>query len=688
VARKRLLTLQGWGIAQHAIRQERQETIWENLKELHRMGIDEPGHKKFAVLEGNDIQPLIRHGYGQFFLGNVTLDDPSNDSVMTDANDGAWKCVQTGEALGIDDGAIEERHEGGPGASLLGILKGPSLVVTEVYVPGSHMTITCRLLSKLRPPSIHSRLQARHLSSPRLRQQLPSITTPSPDHARLQKLISSLERYLIRNPTPKQLDHYIHHKLDVTLPSAQHPQAVYISVISSLFRNRCAKEAIGVYQRMHNDGFVPPPHTHAEMLAIILAVGDPDPKIFATLMLVVKNPLYTEAQFVHLLDTMVKLGVPYELLNRITSEFVAARPENDKPSISLVNKLVDIKTRAGDLDDASEYLRSYETPPSSSPTALFVNILRVLSETTPSDEDALKKTLLTMQDVQVQPDIHVFNALISRELRRRSLHGFFALYHAIIQYSKATDLSPNGTTFGICFSALYKLFKPNIHAVRTLFHQSNAVPPRQLYRDMLFFHQRSSFRITGLLLHRALRAFLKVQDYAGAYVVLGSFRIFRVDLTTKTYDLVMQHVVRRAMWDVKIPRDKGETRWGDRFLGLETRAAIKNAKDWSFDQVLIERITRSASGPVFSLSGCLLDDATGECKYQIPPSVTMDSLNHGPEPSVLSVVPLQRIVRRAMAASEESGTSKERTITSRVYEAVYQAKQDIFPGKDHPYGSE
>ena len=561
------------------------------------------------------------------------------------------------------------------------------------YAPGSHMTITCRLFSKLRPPSIHPPLRARHLSSPRRRQQLPGIATSSPSHGRLKQLILSLEHYLNGNPTEKQVDHYIHHKLDDALFSAQRPQEVYSCVISFLFQNRYSKEAIGVYQRMHRDGFVPPPHTRAEMLAIILAVADPDPATFAALMLVIKDPLYTEDQLVHLLQTMVKLGVPYELLDRIIAEFLAARPENDNRSKLFLKKLVDIKTRTGNLNNALEYLRSYdsETPSSPLPTAPFVNILRALAETTPSDDVALKKTLLTMQDVQVQPNISVFNALISRELRRRSLHGAFALYHAIIKYSKATDLSPDGTTFGICFSALYKLFKPDVYAVRAPFHKSNAVPPRQLYRDMLFFHQRSSFQITNLLLNGALRTFLKMQDYAGAYVVLGSFRIFRLALTAKTYDLVMQHVVRRAMWDITTRRDKGEKRWGDRFLGLKTRAAIKEAKGWSFDQALTERIMRSASGSEFSLSGYLLDldDAIGgESKYQIPTSGPMDGHDCVPEPSVLSVVPLQRIVRRAMAASEEGGASEDRSITSRVYKAVYQAKQDIFPGKDHPYDSE
>ena len=542
------------------------------------------------------------------------------------------------------------------------------------------MTITCRLFSKLRPPSIHSPLRARHLSSPRRRQQLPGITTSSPSHGRLKQLILSLEHYLNGNPTQKQVDHYIHHKLDDTLPSAQHPQAVYSSVISYLFQNRYSKEAIDVYQRMHKDGFVPPPNTQAEVLAIILAAADPDPETLTALMLVIKHPLYTEDQFVHLVQTMVELGVPYELLDRIIAEFLAARPADDNPSKSLLEKLVDIKTRAGRLDDALEFLHSYET--SSLPTAPFEKILQALSETTPDNDDALKKTLHAMQDVQVQPNTRVFNILISRELRRRSLRGAFALYHAIIQYSKATDLSPDGSTFGICFSALHKLFKPDVHATRAPLRRSNAVPPRQLYRDMLFFHQRSSFQITNSLLNGALRTFLKMQDYPGAYVILGSFRIFRLTLTVQTYDVVMEHIMRRAMFGIKIGKDKGERRWGRRFLGLQT---TRKARYWSFDQVLTKRIVSSASGPAFSLRGYLLGRVG--CKYQIPISGAMNDHRVVPQSPTLSVVPLQRIIRRAMAASDKGGTSKDPSMASRIYEAIYQAKQDVFPGKDHPYGS-
>jgi pentatricopeptide repeat protein len=504
----------------------------------------------------------------------------------------------------------------------------------------------------------------------------------------LKKFTSGLERFLDGSPTREQVEHQVRRKLDDFLPSTAERHIVYSTVISTLLRYKHVKPAAHVYERMHEHGYIPSLHTHAEMLSVLLAVSDPDPKTLTTLATVVKDPLYAEDRLFQLLETMENIGVSYEIMHQVSIMFIESRPTDYTPSQSLVRKLLDVKTRAGLVDDALQYLRDNENRPLSSSTKPFVSVLRALSETNPADEEGPKQTLLTMQETHVQPDINVFNALISRELRRRSLHNAFALYHAIIQFSKTSVLSPNPSTFGILFSALAKLFKPDIHLTRAPFHKSNAVPPRQLYRDLLFFHQRDSLQVTSALLNRALRSFLKTKDYAGAYVVLGSFKIFRIQVTPQTYHLIVDHLVRRILWDIKLGRAKGETRWGDRFLGIETEDLLHKARTWSFDQVFMQKFMASASGSEFHLTGYLLgEDFGGQQKHIIPTTTMMINRDTVLPSAVLSIVPLQRLLRRALAAAEEGSRTPDVSLASHVYNVVRLAKQDIFPSTEHPYGT-
>lgn len=492
--------------------------------------------------------------------------------------------------------------------------------------------------------------------------------------------MSSIEHYLSNSPSPKQVDHYIHHKLDKFLPSALEPHIAYGKIISCLLQYKYSQEAAGVYQRMHKNGYIPSPQTHAEMLGVVLASGNVGPEVMQTLYTLLEDPHFTEDQFLKLLQNMEKIGVSYELLSLVGEKFVKGRGEGYTSSRLLLTKLIDIQTRAGHLDNAFESLLRHENQQNSLSTEPFVTIIKALAETKAADTDSINKTLLTMQEVKVQPDIAVFNALISRELRRSSLRNAFSMYHIVIKFSKTTAVSPNASTFGILFSALAKLFKPGVHSFRAPLLRSNVVPPRQLYRDLLFFRERSSFEMTTALLNGALRAFLKAQDYAGAYIVLDSFQIFRLPVTAKTYNLIMQHVVRRVIWDVMMQRSGGVVRWGDRYMGFTNEHAVGGAKNH-----YILKILESASGTEFPLTSYLFGpNFGGERKYENPTIGMMDGSEKVPDSRALSVVPLQRILRRALVANDESSVD-DVSIASQVFDDVRQAKQEIFPGKEHPY---
>ncbi|KAF8223228.1 hypothetical protein L208DRAFT_1317935 [Tricholoma matsutake] len=482
----------------------------------------------------------------------------------------------------------------------------------------------------------------------------------------------------------KHVDGFIHKQLDHHLPRTSEPHVTYEKLISFLINNGFLFEAGGVFARMTKAGFIPSPETYAQILAVMLALSRSDIDINNAFDVIISDPAFSEDHFVHLLEIMSDIGAPHDHLVRIAERYVETREEGYSPTKVLVSKLVDAQTRAGLIEDAFETLLRFDDLDVSSPKNPSIVIINALKDANPADKGSVDRILNLMQEKDVQPDITLFNSLISRELRLKYLQQAFSIYHYVRQLSEVMPLYPDGSTFALLFSVLRRLYRP--HGRSALSRQykipDNSVPPRQLFHDFLSSHTHSPFEVTPHLLNVILRTFIFGHDYAGAYVTLRAFRIFKLSVTAKTYYIVLRHIMHRILWDVKRSRRADESRWGDRFLGTTSPTRFKNLK---IDEEMEEKVLLVAKQPEFELTSGILKSAaiarrTGGPKYTTPTVAMIDGDTPVPESMHLDIVPLERILRRAASAHMLNGPELDHDVaTARVSKAIAAAKKEMVP---------
>ncbi|KAG5649713.1 hypothetical protein H0H81_002395 [Sphagnurus paluster] len=308
---------------------------------------------------------------------------------------------------------------------------------------------------------------------------------PKSESDKLKDLCTNLNTLLRKDPVPPPafVDQYIHRRLDRLLASATKPDTIYTALISQLLGHGRTKDAAGVYQRMLRAGLVPCSETQAQMLAVALAGmaradsgSDRDTEIRTALDAALQDRKYTDAHFLHILETMGGLQVPHEHILHVARVFTDVDAGGRLPSTALLTKLVEIEARMGRVDDAlGRVLRlgpewkdpapyaaimtaledvdvhallansSSSQPPSSQPPSSN-------PDPDPADakEAALDRILQAMQVQHVVPDIAVFNALIARALRRRERATAFAVYDV----ARGAGLRPTGGTFAPLFKVL------------------------------------------------------------------------------------------------------------------------------------------------------------------------------------------------------------------------------------------
>ncbi|EIN04339.1 hypothetical protein PUNSTDRAFT_122900 [Punctularia strigosozonata HHB-11173 SS5] len=352
-----------------------------------------------------------------------------------------------------------------------------------------------------------------------------------------------------------------------------------------------------------------------------------------------------------------------------------------------------------------------------------------------------EEVLARMASSGVPPDIVVFNILIAREVRRSQLEKAFAIFEMLL----AAGLTPDGTTFASLFVALKKLERARIDMaegrrrsartrrvkvgehMRTTHRslnteigfgdQHSGSRLRALYHAMLYTHAKettgrmaaSSKIVTSSTLTVALRAFLAARDYAGAYVVIRTFAICRVDVPARAWLSVFKELSRRARLDIPqaqrqlaisarwgVGDEKGMT-WILQFLGGaiqnwmgiegETLQALIYAQMMHFGQIPSVRLQLDPEDiigmqdaynlheSVQSIQGTaptfLADEtyamnhpisATKIQRRNVVPSLAMLlGLEPFPQATVTSFAraPLERLIRRAILSSMDPADNSE-----------------------------
>ncbi|KAG2035291.1 hypothetical protein BDR03DRAFT_962654 [Suillus americanus] len=291
-----------------------------------------------------------------------------------------------------------------------------------------------------------------------------------------------------------------------------------------------------------------------------------------------------------------------EIVDDLADAFVTIHNVDLSASGNMVNVMVTACMRAGQMSTAERWLKKYESDcmkqgfaPDAAP---YAGILETLQEIQPENSEAVQATLYRMRSEGVTPNISVFNALIRSSLARREYTKAFGLYHAIM-VNLSASLLPSDLTF----KKLFHVSKIWGHA-RSRKHKrpDNAVPPRQLFRDMVQCHilrtrnapLAHSNIVSVSCLHLALRTFMALEDYPAALMTLRAFDHLGFQPNLQTYLIVITSLV------LRIKQELGHVCRADqyRFADFVTHMRPREPPD---NDVLEWRIQHGE--PVVKLSG-------------------------------------------------------------------------------------
>ncbi|KAJ7165992.1 hypothetical protein C8R46DRAFT_1096770 [Mycena filopes] len=238
-------------------------------------------------------------------------------------------------------------------------------------------------------------------------------------------------------------------------------------------------------------------------------------------------------------------------------------------------KLIDLQTQAGDILAAAETIEEYDYALGGSafesPAEPYA---RMIHSTPASDQAAVDWIMGVMKEKDVPVHIMVFNSLIAQQQDRKDVRKAFAYYSVIIRLATTTPLKPNAVTYKLLFRLYgyhYKNdYKPN--ASRSGQPTGALIHPRQLFSDMmsLWFSARLHPPASTVpaaraeqgaadqsLMDIAFRAFLYLDDYAAAIVVLRTSVALGLRVTVRTYFTLLRYMARKAYYDVYVARAKG-----------------------------------------------------------------------------------------------------------------------------------
>ena len=481
----------------------------------------------------------------------------------------------------------------------------------------------------------------------------------------------------------------VNKELDNTLPKVRSPHLVYERVITFLVGRKYAQEAVLIYQRMHEAGFISSNVLDAKMLAIALAVPNKFPQpLILRLAPIFTDPEYTEKDFTGLVRTMTKYEVDNDIICTLVEAYMAVRRPNSITRPEIFAPLLIARTRSGDTDVALELLDEFSGATSRNRAARraihapYVQVLATLQETQTWDSISVQKVLDLMASQGLHPNLNTMNILLAREVRLGHLRAALDMYSLLKEMGITTkNISPDTFTFGSMF-LLYRILRPK--TVRTL-HAHNPAspfPPRALYRDfMLAAKLRGRAKCivpTTNLMNVILRAFIRQRDYAGAFVVLSSYFYFKLPLDNRTYYRVVKHVVRRIWIEVlRKYKDKGEAGWSVEFLGVPRYSDIELNEDLVRNLfAFISQDTFYTSSPLYAFGRHMPSNA--DPRYELPSMQMMESVFlPQPEDFHYDPVPLKRILRRAILANLR--LENPNAGPSDVSKAIKDAKVDMLP---------
>ena len=487
---------------------------------------------------------------------------------------------------------------------------------------------------------------------------------------------------------PENILGYITRELGYTLTNVRSPQFVYERVINLLLSRKYTYEAVLLYQHMHEEaGLMSSTALDAKMLAIPLAFPHESPQpLILRIAPIFSDPRYTENDFSSLLKMMAKYGVDKEIICILVEVFISTRRPNYIIRPEFLAPLLSARARIGDVDVVLELLDQFSgvnnvnRATRASVYGPYVQVLAVLQETRTWDSATVNRILDLMASQGLPLTLPTLNILLSREVRLGNHRSAIGIYSMLKQMRVTKKISPDSFTFGSMF-LLYRMMRPKSVRKDHLKNLAFPFPPRALYRDFMLATKPkfNADRIvpSTTLMNVILRAFIRQRDYAGAFVVLSSFSLFKVPLDHRTYYRIIKHVVRRIWLEVS-KQYKAKVGWSLNFLGVPSYRSIKLSGD------LLRNLLAFVSQDTFHLTYSLyasrrrIPPTNDHIRHILPSMKMMESvLLPNPRDFHYDPVPLKRILRRAILATlrlEDPNAGP-----AEVSKAIADAKVDMLP---------
>jgi pentatricopeptide repeat protein len=489
-------------------------------------------------------------------------------------------------------------------------------------------------------------------------------TTAQP-YARLRnQLLPGLKLFVEKPHNEPHVDAYIHKQLDKHLPSTPNPAVTYAKVIDFLVDRRLYTRATSVYERMIKENVAPRHETSVQMVAVALTLaefnGETDAAWDAAFL---SDQGFSHTNLSRILLQMLIFGASHTYVASIKDRLVA-RPDGFTPSQPLVTKLVDAQVRAGRLKAGLATMTRHANIVTT--TRPYTAAITALRDTSPLNPEPVKKVLDFMKSKNIAPDIFVFNTLLSRELWTREVPKLISLYEVLKSQAQEGLITPDATTFSILFTAL---LIPRQHIDKQTGNYEGKCPtitPRSVFHDMMVCHKHAPIKMNINLMNVAIRTLMDNRDYAGAFIALRSFPILKVNVSPKTYNIIIRHIIRRLRRAIDGGTGSG-FQWPLAFLGMEAVQFKKLDVNDSFVNTLLA-YTRAGT---FDIHRGVLEPRPPAIDRYITPTLSM--MGQDVSTHKFSELPLLRILRRAMFGSAPSLSDPE----SHMLEIIKQAKAEM-----------
>ncbi|KAI0333434.1 hypothetical protein GY45DRAFT_1368427 [Cubamyces sp. BRFM 1775] len=535
----------------------------------------------------------------------------------------------------------------------------------------------------------------------------------------VETLCTSLARKLA-DDNPSAAAAVVHRALDNAGLDNPSRFRLYEHSIASFLRYGDVMKAAMLYSRMTREGYIPSVSLRVQMHVVKLAeLSATEGELLEIASDACGNPTFDEAALRDLVRTLVEgLKASPQLVQQIVDRFLHKREPGYKLSNDTVAYLLRVLGKAGDQEPAKQWSEYISGSPSSttespSPDPIlhpYTTLLRDLAASKPSFS-VYKWTLERMQRDNVQPDLPFFNALLSHEVAQRNYAVVFALYRLLME-KRTTAAMPQAQTFAPVFRAIHRLSCSHRYRRTHRIRAPDDMPsPRSVYKDMLTCHleatrgrpSKPSPVLDATVLHRALRTFIARHDYAAAYTVVRAFRLFPGVVgapTMATYRIVFGGLLGRIR--VQFPGlaarmsagiEPGSV-WTYRFLGMGDRAA-RDLSQLAMDLSMVHRVLLVGTEPRLNcdfivapsyartqsaeLVGFLGDLGENEGErlerlssprefhaHGMPSPLEFSGLKPVPEGQTYAVVPLERVLRRAIAASCSSDEPLARQVSAKI----------------------